>query len=85
MGTLIPIRDAQRLVYRVVRMNSERTDIVYNLFKVLRPGFTSTRLAPGNAMVTQRVEPVLDRPNALDLQSGGIDFPSPLLECSMTQ
>jgi hypothetical protein len=71
MGTLIPIGDAQRLVYRVVRMNSGRTDIVYNLFIALRSGSTSTRLAPGNAIVTQRVEPVPARPNALDWQSGG--------------
>ena len=66
MGTLIPIGDAQRLVYRVVRMNPGRTDIVYSLFIALRSGSTSTRLAPGNAIVTQRVEPVLDRPPALD-------------------
>ena len=69
METVKPISDAQRLVYRIVRTSSGRTDI-YNLFEELRSDFLRTRSAPGSAMVPHRVEPDPDGPSVLDLQSG---------------
>ena len=74
MGTLRPISDAQRLVYKMVRTNSGRTDM-YNLFEELRSDSLRTRSAPGNAMVLHRVEPDQDCPSVLDLQSGGDRVP----------
>jgi len=74
MGTLRPISDAQRLVYKMVRTNSGRTDM-YNLFEELRSDSLRTRSAPGNAMVLHRVEPDPDGPSVSDLQSGGDRVP----------
>ena len=69
MGTLRPISDAQRLVYKMVRTNSGRTDM-YNLFEELRSDYLRTRSAPGNAIVLHRVEPDPDSTSVSGLWSG---------------
>jgi hypothetical protein len=84
METIKPISDAQRLVYRIVRTNSERTDI-YNLFEELRSDFLRTRLAPGNAMVPIGLNQIRTARVFLTCSRGGIEFPSPSLGYSMTQ